>query len=132
MPRDAAAADHNAGFASRFLAPLRRLRPYWWLLAIVVLVLASAPFATSPLRDAVAGGALPNVSLRRPPAYVVLAPLSHVLDLLTLLSLRQHVAVLATLLLLFAVWWWWRGLGWCCQATLRSRRALPTAGRLTG
>ena len=42
-------------------------------------------------------------------SYVVLAPLSNVLDLLTLLSLRQHVAVLATLLLLFAVWWWWRG-----------------------
>jgi hypothetical protein len=128
VPRDAAAADHNAG--SRYLAPLRRLRPYWWLLAIVVLVLASAPFATSPVRDAVAGGALPGAALRRSPAYVVLAPLSNVLDLLTLLSLRQHIAVLVTLLLLFAIWWWWRGRIMPPTVTTRARRIARVAARV--
>ena len=128
MPRAAAAADHNAG--SRYLAPLRRLRPYWWLLAIVVLVLASAPFAISPLRDAVAGGALPEASLRRSSAYVLLAPLSNVLDLLTLLSLRQHVAVLVTLLLLFGIWWWWRGRIVPPTVTTRPRRIARLAARI--
>ncbi|MDQ6635382.1 MAG: hypothetical protein M3Z10_11590 [Gemmatimonadota bacterium] len=128
MPRAAAAADHNV--VSRYLAPLRRLRPYWWLLAIVVLVLASAPFATSPLRDAVAGGALPDASLRRSSAYVLLAPLSNLLDLLTLLSLRQHVAVLVTLLLLFGLWWWWRGRVMPPTVTTRARRVARVAARI--
>jgi hypothetical protein len=128
VPRAAAAADHNA--RSRYLAPLLRLRPYWWLLAIVVLVLASAPFATSPLRDAVAGGALPDASLRRPPAYVVLAPLSDVLDLLTLLSVRQHVALFVTLALVFAIWWWWRGRVMPPTVTTRTRRIARVAARV--
>jgi hypothetical protein len=128
VPRDAAAADHN--FGSRYLAPLRRLRPYWWLLAIVVLVLASAPFATSPLRDSVAGGALPETALRRPPLYIVLAPLSNVLDLLTLLSKRQHIALVLTLMLLFGIWWWWRGRILPPTVATRSRRAARIAARI--
>jgi hypothetical protein len=128
VPRDAAAADHNA--VSRYLAPLRRLRPYWWLLAVVVLVLASAPFASSPLRDAVTGAAVPETALRRSPAYVVLAPLSDALDLLTLLSVRQHVALLLTLALVFAIWWWWRGRVMPPTVTTRKRRIARVAARI--
>ncbi len=86
---------------------LRRLRPFWGLIVVSVLVLASAPVARAPLRDAVTLGPTDAV-LRRPPGYVLLAPLSDVLDLLTLLSARQHGAVLLTLLLVFVLWWWWR------------------------
>jgi predicted metal-dependent phosphoesterase TrpH len=129
VPRDAAAAGHNAG--SRYLAALRRLSPpFWWLLGVVGLVLISWPFATSPLRDAVTGGALPEASLRRSPAYVVLAPVSDVLDLLTLLSLRQHIALLITLILLFAIWWWWRGRIMPLTVTTRARRIARVAARV--
>ncbi|MFL5607938.1 MAG: PHP domain-containing protein [Gemmatimonadaceae bacterium] len=128
MPRDAADAGHNA--VLRYLAPLRRLRPYWWLIATVVLVLASAPFALSPLRDAVTGGTLPEASLRRSPAYVVLAPVSNVLDLLTLLSVRQHIALVITLVLLFGIWWWWRGRILPPTVTTRSRRVARVAARV--
>jgi hypothetical protein len=39
----------------------------------------------------------------------MLAPVSNLLDMLTLLSLRQHVALMVTLLVIFALWWWRRG-----------------------
>lgn len=94
---------------SRLPALVRWLRPYWGLLAVVLLVLASAPFAIDPIRDAVTGDAVSEVMMRRPIGYLLLAPVSDVLDLLTLLSARQHEAVLLTLALGYALWWWWRG-----------------------
>lgn len=69
----------------------------------------SALVATSPLRDAATLGPVPEASLRLPTLYVLFAPFSNLLDLLTLLSLRQHVALLCTALLVFVVWWWRRG-----------------------
>ncbi len=82
----------------------------WWPLIIVtVLVLVSAPFAIAPVRDAVTLGSIPEATLRRPLGYVLMAPVSDVLDLLTLLSLRQHVALLLTLLVVYAAWFAWRG-----------------------
>ena len=106
VPRDAAS---RANFASRATDALARLRPYWAVLTVAILVLASAPFAIAPVRDAVTLGPVSEVALRRPAAYVALAPMSDVLDLLTLLSLRQHGALLLTLLLGYAIWWRWRG-----------------------
>jgi predicted metal-dependent phosphoesterase TrpH len=116
--------------ASRYYAALCRLSSFWWLLAVAGLVLASAPFALSPVRDAVTGGAVPEVSLRRSPAYVLLAPLSDVLDVLTLLSVRQHVAVLLTLVVLFAIWWWWRGRIMPATVTTRGRRIARIVARI--
>jgi hypothetical protein len=78
-------------------------------MAIVALVLVSALFARDPLRDAATLAPSLDATLRRPSGYVVLAPISDVLDALTLLSLRQHVALVVTLLLGWAVWWWRRG-----------------------
>lgn len=84
-------------------------RPYWGLLGVVLLVLISAPVAIDPIRDAVTGGTIPEATMHRSIGYVLLAPVSDVLDLLTLLSVRQHVALLLTLALGYALWWWWRG-----------------------
>jgi hypothetical protein len=72
-------------------------------------VLASAPFARDPLRDAATLAPTLDATLRRSPAYILLAPLSDILDTLSLLSLRQHVALVVTALVAWAVWWWWRG-----------------------
>jgi hypothetical protein len=108
---------------------VRSSRPYWGLLVVVVLVLASAPFAIDPIRDAVTRGTIPEASMRRSIGYVLLAPLSDVLDLLTLLSVRQHEAVLVTLALGYAIWWWWRGRR--VPATVRpDRRATRIAARI--
>jgi hypothetical protein len=106
VPRDAAP---RASLAARTTAALVRLRPYWALITVVLLVLVSAPFAVAPIRDAVTLGPVTEAILRRSTSYVLLAPISDVLDLLTLLSLRQHIALLLTLLLGYVVWWWWRG-----------------------
>ncbi|MFI5256811.1 MAG: PHP domain-containing protein [Gemmatimonadales bacterium] len=108
MPRDAAPPSRFS-LAKRYHRGVVVLRPYWALLAVVILVLASAPFAIAPVRDAVTLVPIAEATLRRPLSYVLLAPLSDVLDLLTLLSLRQHVALLLTLLLGYAAWWGWRG-----------------------
>ena len=107
-------------------AIVRRLRPFWGLIIVTVLVLASAPFARSPLRDAVTLGPTDAV-LRRPSVYVLLAPVSDVLDLLTLLSVRQHVALLLTLALGFAIWWWWRVRG--ARLAARAPSAPASRGR---
>jgi hypothetical protein len=79
------------------------------MIAIVALVLVSALFARDPLRDSATLGPSLEATLRRPIGYVLLAPFSDVLDTLSLLSLRQHLALVVTLLLGWAVWWWRRG-----------------------
>jgi len=118
-------STYAAGAASR----LRPLRSWWPLLTLVALLLASAPFAISPVRDATTLGPVNEATLRRPASYVLLAPLSNVLDLLTLLSVRQHVALLLTLCLAYALWWWWRGR--VLPATVApTRRAVRLVARL--
>ncbi|HEX6599969.1 MAG TPA: hypothetical protein VF034_11660 [Gemmatimonadaceae bacterium] len=106
MSRDAAPPRHSR---ARFLDRLAVLRPWWALIIVTLLVLVSAPFAIAPIRDAATLATLPEATLRRPLGYVLMAPVSDVLDLLALLSLRQHVALLLTLLIGYAVWFAWRG-----------------------
>jgi hypothetical protein len=79
------------------------------VIVITLLMLASAPFAIAPIRDAATLTTLPEATLRRPLGYVLMAPVSDVLDLLALLSLRQHVALLLTLLIGYVIWFAWRG-----------------------
>lgn len=86
-----------------------RGRSFWVMSLVLALVLGSAPFAVPAVRDAATLGPIADVALRRPASYLLIAPLSNALDLLTLLSARQHVAVLLTLLLGYAAWWWWCG-----------------------
>ena len=76
------------------------------LLLVAALVLLSAVFATEPIHDAATGGVLSEVTLQRPMGYVAMAPVSDVLDALTLFSLRQHIALLVTILVCYGAWWW--------------------------
>ena len=104
---------------------LRPLRPWWALL----LVLGSALLARSPIRDAATLADVGEGALVRPAGYVLLAPASNVLDLLTLLSVRQHIALLLTLVLGYLVWWW--RFGRALPATMRApRRAARLAARI--
>lgn len=105
MPRStarASRADAPAGPASW----IRRIP--WWAVAITALVLITAPFATDPIRDAVDFSAVGEGRLDVPASYLAIAPLSNVLDTLTLLTVGQHIAILVTLILLFAAYRVWR------------------------
>ena len=103
MPRDVAPRDESS---PRRFDRLRRLP--WLPLLIVALLILSAPFAIDPVRDAATGGAISEATLRRSGGYLLLAPISAVLDTITLLSVRQHIALVLTLVLGWALWWWWR------------------------
>ncbi|HET9010345.1 MAG TPA: hypothetical protein VFN38_00955, partial [Gemmatimonadaceae bacterium] len=131
MPRDAASRDRKSpSYAAAALARLRPLRPWWAPLTLLALVLGSAPFAIPPIRDAASLGPVTEAALGRPAAYVLLAPFSNVLDLLTLLSVRQHIALLVTLMLGYALWWWGRGRVMPPTVVSPARRAARVASRL--
>jgi len=102
VPRDAAPRDESS---PRRFDRLRRLP--WLPLLVVALLVLSAPFAVEPIRDAATGGPMTEATLRRSGGYLLLAPISAVLDTLTLLSSRQHVALILTLVLGWTLWWWW-------------------------
>ncbi|HTE44301.1 MAG TPA: hypothetical protein VK636_03565 [Gemmatimonadaceae bacterium] len=93
----------------------RRAIP-WWAIVITVLVLVTAPFAVEPVWDAATFGSVGEGRLDLPSAYMAIAPLSNVLDTLTLLTVAQHVAIFIFVLALFTGWRAWRG---------RTRRPTP-------
>ena len=76
----------------------------WTAILISLAVVLSSGLAVSPIRDAGSLSEVSEVSLQRPVGYVLLAPLSNVLDTLTLVSLRQHIAIVLGALLLLALW----------------------------
>ena len=94
-----------------------------------MLVILSAAVAVDPVRDAVTLGRVNEVSLRLPAGYLLLAPLSNVLDTLTLMSVRQHVAFILTIIVVYAVWWWYAGRVGLNKA-LPARRALRELARI--
>jgi hypothetical protein len=99
------------------------------LLTVAGLVVLSAAFSVAPLHDAATFGAVSEVSLRRPTGYLLLAPLSNVLDTLTLMSVRQHIAIVLTIIAAYAIWWWRVGrVGLASIAP--ARRALREAARI--
>jgi hypothetical protein len=71
---------------------------------ITIAVLAAAGFELSPIRDAATGANVTEAYLERSLGYVALAPLSDVLDTLSLISARQHIALLSGVLVLFVLW----------------------------
>jgi predicted metal-dependent phosphoesterase TrpH len=81
---------------------LRRLPIVGIVLTIVVLV--SALFDTPPVRDAATGGRVGEVMLQMGPGYLAFAPLWDVLDALTLLSVRDHIALLVWLIVVYVAW----------------------------
>ena len=67
-------------------------------------VLASATLATPVLRDAATRGQVGDVTLALPTAYTLLAPWCDTLDMLSLLSAQQHLALIATVLVAHVAW----------------------------
>ena len=129
VPGDAALRDRKSSWYAAGSGRLRPLRPWWGFLALAALILGSAPFAIAPIRDAATLGAVTEAALRRPAGYVLLAPMSNVFDLLTLLSVRQHIALLVTLFVGYGVWW--RARGRVIPATVTpARRAARVVARL--
>lgn len=66
------------------------------VLGVGLVVALTGLVPASPLRDAIAGGAYAGAELRRPLAYLFGAPLFGLWDTLSLLTLSQHYALLAT------------------------------------
>jgi predicted metal-dependent phosphoesterase TrpH len=79
-------------------------RRYPITMALIVLVLLSALDPLPSLIDAVTGSAATDAELVRPLGYVVVAPLSDVLDALTFLSLERAGALLAGWAAALALW----------------------------
>jgi hypothetical protein len=88
--------------------PSWRQRLPWIPLGISLAVILSAASAVRPVRDAANLAETSLASLERPLGYVALAPLSAILDTITLLSVRQHVAFVIGLCLVFIAWRIWR------------------------
>ena len=100
-------ADHVASPAAEARVPAYRRIP-WTPVAISLAVLLSAPFAVAPIRDAVTLGPVVEARLHLSPGYLAIAPLSDVLDTLTLLGVRQHIALLVTVIVVYALVRVWR------------------------
>jgi hypothetical protein len=95
--------SHARDSAAEEVRSLYRRVP--WLAVVTTLaVLFAAGCAVEPIRDAATLETVPEVFLSRPFGYVLLAPLSDSLDMLTLFSAQQHIAFMIGLIVLFAVW----------------------------
>ncbi|MYB08089.1 MAG: hypothetical protein F4Y24_17255, partial [Gemmatimonadetes bacterium] len=79
--------------------PVRRFRGS---LLVAALIVFSTPFAIPALRDTATLQPFPPATLHHPPGYLLGAPLFGLWDTLSLLTLSQHQAVLATLIVLYA------------------------------
>ena len=125
VPRDDAPRAETR--SARIFARMRGL-PVVALLVIALLAL-SAAWAIDPIRDAATGGAVPEATLDRSAGYLLIAPISAILDTLTLMTVRQHVALVATLVLGWTLWWWWsrRAMD---LAVAPGRRAVRIAARV--
>lgn len=73
-------------------------------IAVSLVVVIAGWFPVAPVRDAATLQDVAEVSLVRPKAYVDFAPFSDVLDTVSLLSERQHIAVLLGLAAMWTLW----------------------------
>jgi hypothetical protein len=80
------------------------VRRYPMTVALIVLVLFSALDPLPAVVDAITGAAVADADLVRPLGYVVVAPLSDVLDALTFLSLERACVLLAVWAGALALW----------------------------
>jgi len=109
--------------AARNVASIAMLRVPLLLSALLAL---STVFAVAPLRNVQTGAA--EGRLRSPLSYIVLAPLCDVLDAMSTLSVRQHMALTVTGLGLYAMWRTRRRRFWLSQPpTLLAEFAGATA-----
>ena len=102
----------------------------WLAIATTLVVIVSAAFVESPIRDAVTLGPVSEAHLELSAGYLAIAPFSDVLDTLSLLGVRQHIAVLISAIVLYALVRIWRA-----RATVERResaRRLPVAVHESG
>jgi predicted metal-dependent phosphoesterase TrpH len=71
---------------------------------VTALVLISAMASRSPLRDAATHADVSGMRLALSRGYVMLAPFCALLDMQSVLTVPEHIAMLATLLLGFVLW----------------------------
>ena len=90
--------------ATRAWQWLASARPFLLPIVITLLVAVGALWGPPALHDPGAGVEPTGASLEVGPAYLLLAPVYNVLDTLSLLTVGQHYAVLATLIALFVAW----------------------------
>ncbi len=95
--------------------PRSRKHVRWLLLAVGALWMAGV-FSEAPVIDALTGEAVPDASFRLSAGYLVLAPVMSVLDHLSLLTDRQHVAVLLGIALAYLAFRVFRRLSPSCKA----------------
>lgn len=69
-----------------------------------VLILGPAAWRVSALVNPETGTAVPGAQLARPAAYLALAPMTTLLDQLSLLSTKQHAALLLSAFAVFVAW----------------------------
>ena len=69
---------------------------------MTLIILLSAAFAEDPIRDAITLGPSPEAHLELSAGYLAIAPISNVLDTLTLLGARQHIVVIISLIVIYA------------------------------
>ena len=74
----------------------------WTAIALTAVVLLTSTCAVDPIRDAVTLGDAGEARLSQTAAYLAIAPVSNVLDTLTLLTVGQHIAIVVWAMLIFA------------------------------
>jgi hypothetical protein len=76
----------------------------WFPVGVTLLVMVTALFAVEPIRDAVTLGGVGEARLSVSAGYIAIAPLSAVLDTITLLTVAQHIALLLWVILVYIGW----------------------------
>lgn len=71
---------------------------------VTLLVIITMFFPQSPLRDAVTHGDVTGMRIAISREFAIVAPFCAILDMQSLLTVPQHIAVLVTLLIGFAIW----------------------------
>jgi len=79
------------------------LRALRWPIVITLLVIVSAVFVVDPIRDAVTLESVGEAGLGLTAGYLAIAPMSSVLDTLTLLTVGQHIAIALWVIGLFII-----------------------------
>lgn len=79
-------------------------RVAWWAVAVTLAVVVGAMFATDPIRDAVSLDAVGEARLDVSIGYIAMAPISAILDTITLLTIPQHIAVVLWVIGAYVVW----------------------------
>lgn len=103
---------------------MRRSRALTAAAVVTAMVLLTWPVAVPPVRDMVTRDAVPGARLLHSGAYLLLSPVFDVMDALTLLSIRQLVALVISLAVVYLAW---RGRRWHAGAPVRFVRELRHA-----